>query len=36
MSISVLVPDEQARSLRRLRSDLRETTFASRPALIGA
>ena len=31
-----LVPDEQARSLRLLRCDLRETTFASRPALIGA
>jgi phenylacetate-CoA ligase len=31
-----LVPDEEARSLRPLRCDLRETTFVSRPALIGA
>ncbi len=31
-----LVPDEEARSLRALRCDLRETTFVARPALIGA
>jgi phenylacetate-coenzyme A ligase PaaK-like adenylate-forming protein len=30
------VGDEDARSLRRVRSDLHETTFAIRPALIGA
>jgi phenylacetate-CoA ligase len=31
-----VVPDEDARSLRALRCDLRETTFVNRPALIGA
>ncbi len=31
-----VVSDELARSLRPTRSDLRETTFAARPALIGA
>jgi phenylacetate-coenzyme A ligase PaaK-like adenylate-forming protein len=31
-----LVPDEEAAALRPLRCDLRETTFVSRPALIGA
>jgi phenylacetate-coenzyme A ligase PaaK-like adenylate-forming protein len=31
-----LVPDGEAKSLRPLRCDLRETTFAARPALIGA
>ncbi len=31
-----LVADDEARSLRQLRCDLRETTFAARPALIGA
>jgi hypothetical protein len=31
----VLVPDEHAVSLRNLRSDLHETTFVARPALIG-
>jgi phenylacetate-CoA ligase len=31
-----LVPDEQGPALRAVRSDLRETTFAGRPALIGA
>lgn len=31
-----LVADEEARSLRPLRCDLRETTFVTRPALIGA
>lgn len=34
VDISV-VPDEQARGLRNLRSDLRETTFVAAPALIG-
>jgi phenylacetate-CoA ligase len=31
-----LVPDDEAGSLRPLRCDLRETTFVTRPALIGA
>jgi len=31
-----IVGDDEARSLRQLRSDLHETTFAARPALIGA
>jgi phenylacetate-CoA ligase len=31
-----LVPDEDAPSLRPLRCDLRETTFVSRPALLGS
>jgi phenylacetate-coenzyme A ligase PaaK-like adenylate-forming protein len=31
-----LVPDDEARSLRPLRCDLRETTFVAGPALIGA
>jgi phenylacetate-CoA ligase len=31
-----LVPDDEARALRPLRCDLRETTFVARPALIGA
>jgi phenylacetate-CoA ligase len=31
-----LVPDDEARTLRLLRCDLRETTFVARPALIGA
>lgn len=31
-----LVPDDEARTLRLLRCDLRETTFAARPVLIGA
>jgi phenylacetate-coenzyme A ligase PaaK-like adenylate-forming protein len=31
-----LVPDEEARGLRTLRCDLRETTFVSRPAPLGA
>jgi phenylacetate-CoA ligase len=31
----VLVSDDQARSLRHVRSDLHETTFVGRPALIG-
>ena len=31
-----LVPDDEARSLRLLRCDLRETTFVAPPALIGA
>jgi phenylacetate-CoA ligase len=31
----VRVPDEAAASLRNLRSDLHETTFVARPALIG-
>ena len=31
-----LVPDDAARSLRQLRSDLHETTFVAPPALIGA
>ena len=31
-----LVPDTEAMTLRRVRSDLHETTFADRPALIGA
>jgi phenylacetate-coenzyme A ligase PaaK-like adenylate-forming protein len=31
-----LVGDEEAISLRRVRSDLHETTFTARPALIGA
>jgi phenylacetate-coenzyme A ligase PaaK-like adenylate-forming protein len=31
----LLVSDDQASSLRHLRSDLHETTFVSRPALIG-
>jgi len=32
----VVVPDDQALSLRHTRSDLRETTFATPPALTGA
>jgi hypothetical protein len=31
-----IVGDDQATSLRQTRSDLRETTFASQPALVGA
>ncbi|HYY12283.1 MAG TPA: AMP-binding protein [Kineosporiaceae bacterium] len=31
-----VVPDDEARQLRTLRCDLRETTFVNRPALIGA
>lgn len=31
-----VVPDSEAVELRPLRSDLRETTFVSRPALVGA
>jgi phenylacetate-CoA ligase len=31
-----IVGDDQATSLRHTRSDLRETTFASQPALVGA
>lgn len=31
----MIVDDEQARSLRPLRSDLHETTFLARPAMIG-
>jgi len=31
-----IVPDGQAISLRHVRSDLHETTFSARPALIGA
>jgi hypothetical protein len=31
-----IVSDDQGTSLRHTRSDLRETTFASQPALVGA
>jgi hypothetical protein len=31
-----IVGDDQAAALRQTRSDLRETTFASPPALVGA
>jgi len=31
-----LVPDDQATSLRQVRSDLRETTFVAQPSVIGA
>jgi phenylacetate-coenzyme A ligase PaaK-like adenylate-forming protein len=31
-----LVPDDQAGSLRKLRCDLRETTFVAQPSVIGA
>ena len=31
-----IVPDDQAGELRRVRSDLHETTFANQPALVGA
>jgi len=31
-----LVPDDEARTLRLLRCDLRETTFGARAVLIGA
>jgi len=32
----IIVGDDQATTLRQTRSDLRETTFATPPALVGA
>ena len=34
--LRLLVGDDEATALRPLRSDLHETTFVARPALIGA